>query len=123
RKYSTLNGSQSIKFYFKGTSLRIIGSIVNSTTYSNSIPVTIDGIEMGVINGRGSSTITQALVFEKIGMSNSFHEVEIAGIKAVSGIFSFDAIDINEDGELRTPYDGFFSVKNQTTSKVYSLDN
>ncbi|MNB94369.1 hypothetical protein D3C75_415200 [compost metagenome] len=92
--------NDSVRFVFKGTKLRIISCTY--PTYSDSININIDGVN------ETFSLITsphnhQILVYEKDGLDDKIHSVEISKLK--KGTYSVDlivdAIDIV--GELLSP--------------------
>lgn len=93
---STLGAA--VKFNFTGSKLRIIGRV--SSPYSNNITVYIDGLEIGSFSQEGT-TKNQILNFEKLGLSLGEHSVQI--VNNVAAYFLFDAIDIDDSGELKPP--------------------
>ncbi len=76
-----------VKFDFMGTKLRLIGAyVLNTGTFS----------EYGNTTGVG-----QILVYEKLGLTNARHTVEIVNNTTSSyTYFSLDAIDIDDTGYL-----------------------
>lgn len=107
------------KFNFKGTKLRFISRIYE---YSDNISVKIDGVIVGNFK-LNYANVYQALTFEVLGLENKEHYVEV--INNVNKIVQLDAIDIDEDGELR-PYNEYpfvrrMVLKNPTTNQHYSL--
>ncbi|SNS21498.1 hypothetical protein SAMN05446037_100659 [Anaerovirgula multivorans] len=84
------------RFKFKGTDLRFIASV--HTEYTTDLTCTIDGVEYPSFSVN-SGTSHQKLMFEVTGLVSKIHE---AVFKAKNDLrrWSFDAIDINEDGEL-----------------------
>ncbi|MDY0855291.1 hypothetical protein SPE26_30425 [Bacillus thuringiensis] len=96
-KHSTSNNPPdknpvSIKFNFIGTRLRVIG-LMNSS-YDTNATILVDGVEEIISFFRPGSQ-SQTLVYEKIGLMNQEHTVEIKGY-----FINLDAIDIDADGEL-----------------------
>ncbi|MCI4247536.1 hypothetical protein MRP26_00980 [Bacillus sp. CCB-MMP212] len=96
-KHSTSNNPPdknpvSLKFNFIGTRLRVIG-LMNSS-YDANATILVDGVEEIISFFRPGSQ-SQTLVYEKIGLMNQEHTVEIKGY-----FINLDAIDIEADGEL-----------------------
>ncbi|HDR8051460.1 TPA: hypothetical protein QCY45_002241 [Bacillus cereus] len=96
-KHSTSNNPPdknpvSLKFNFIGTRLRVIG-LMNSS-YDANATILVDGVEEIISFFRPGSQ-SQTLVYEKIGLMNQEHTVEIKGY-----FINLDAIDIDADGEL-----------------------
>ncbi|MHA4093498.1 hypothetical protein [Bacillus cereus] len=96
-KHSTSNNPPdknpvSLKFNFIGTRLRVIG-LMNSS-YDANATILVDGVEEIFSFFRPGSQ-SQTLVYEKIGLMNQEHTVEIKGY-----FINLDAIDIDADGEL-----------------------
>ncbi|MFE6707147.1 hypothetical protein ACFVEL_19580 [Bacillus thuringiensis] len=96
-KHSTSNNPPdknpvSLKFNFIGTRLRVIG-LMNSS-YDANATILVDGVEEIISFFRPGSQF-QTLVYEKIGLMNQEHTVEIKGY-----FINLDAIDIDADGEL-----------------------
>ncbi|PEQ64706.1 hypothetical protein CN470_03595 [Bacillus cereus] len=96
-KHSTSNNPPdknpvSIKFNFIGTRLRVIGLM--NLSYDANATILVDGVEEIISFFRPSSQ-SQTLVYEKIGLMNQEHTVEIKGY-----FINLDAIDIDADGEL-----------------------
>lgn len=87
----------NMKFQFKGTKLRII-SFAGSNRPS-SVNITIDGkIET---YDPTSWTGKQMVVYEKTGLSEGIHTVEMNAPLLSSGFYwDIDAIDIDSDGQL-----------------------
>lgn len=96
-KHSTSNNPPdknpvSLKFNFIGTRLRVIG-LMNSS-YDANATILVDGVEE-IISFFRTGSQSQTLVYEKIGLMNQEHTVEIKGY-----FINLDAIDIDADGEL-----------------------
>lgn len=94
RRLSSIANS-SFRFKFKGTQLRVIGGV--STTDSTQVKISIDGIE-SLYSSQNATTQFKTLVFEKLGLSDIWHEVVITNMQNVAS--TFDAIDINSGGEM-----------------------
>ncbi|EON72827.1 discoidin domain-containing protein [Lysinibacillus sphaericus] len=112
-----------IHFYFKGTSLRIL-SPNHPTIRTSQFSVYIDDVEFnGRCNFGNDYTV---LSFEKVDLEDKIHKVVIknftlnTGITSTYASFGLDAVDINDNGELRLPYKKLIT-KNPTTNKHYSL--
>jgi hypothetical protein len=86
----------SIRFKFKGTKIRIIGTRYQDR--SSNIQIKIDGATETYSEYRAVGTTEgQILVYEKIGLVDGIHDVEIT---TLSGSYSLDAIDIDSTGRL-----------------------
>ncbi|NFO65362.1 DUF11 domain-containing protein, partial [Clostridium botulinum] len=98
-----------IKFNFTGTKLRILSSYWN--TYTNDADIIIDGkyIEKYVVYDNGKQNVAPRLVYEKLGLSNDEHSVEI--INNTKEYLTINSIDI--EGIL-LPYNE--NIKNQSIS-------
>ncbi|MED3447927.1 hypothetical protein P4483_29195 [Bacillus thuringiensis] len=85
----------SVKFNFEGTKLRIIG--LAGPAYDSNAKILIDGVEESINFSRTSAVypIYQSLIYEKLGLSNKVHTVEIKG-----KFINLDAIDIDESGSI-----------------------
>ncbi|PFX69242.1 hypothetical protein COL39_26935 [Bacillus cereus] len=85
----------SIKFNFTGTKLRIIG--IGLSEYDSGAKILIDGVEetINFFRPSGLTAIYQSLIYEKLGLSNKLHTVEIKG-----KFINLDAIDIDEPGSI-----------------------
>jgi hypothetical protein len=92
------SNQDSIKFRFHGTKLRIIAQ--THTNRTNNVQVKIDNEIIGAYSIKSSTVADQALVYEKIGLDEREHSVELLNLNTESE-FIFDAIDI--DGELLNP--------------------
>ncbi|WP_340398565.1 bacterial surface protein [Paenibacillus sp. FSL H8-0079] len=95
---SSISGS-SIKFTFEGSKFRWIGAQNTSGTYAGSsdITVNIDGNSEKVSQNKPLGF--QILTYEKTGLTDTVHTVEI--INNQNALIWLDAIDI--DGELLDP--------------------
>ncbi|WP_242289976.1 hypothetical protein [Bacillus cereus group sp. BfR-BA-01319] len=85
----------SVKFKFTGTKLRIIGLVYS--IYDADAKILVDGKEelISFFRPAGQSPTYQALIYEKLGLTNQEHIVEIKGY-----FINLDAIDIDANGEL-----------------------
>ncbi|MEC2394943.1 hypothetical protein ACW4EZ_10990 [Bacillus toyonensis] len=99
-KHSTSNNPPdknpvSLKFNFIGTRLRVIGLM--NLSYDANATILVDGVEeiISFFRPVSQSSSSQTLVYEKVGLMNQEHTVEIKGY-----FINLDAIDIDADGEL-----------------------
>lgn len=85
----------SIKFNFTGTKLRIIG--IGLSEYESGAKILIDGVEetINFFRPSGLTAVYKSLIYEKLGLSNKLHTVEIKG-----RYINLDAIDIDESGSI-----------------------
>lgn len=105
--------SVKVKFNFTGSTIAIIA--YSDLTYANDIVIRIDNNEKSF--SEKFSTHAQTLVYKNTTLQNKEHFVIITS--PVVGLkdgwnFTIDAIDIDENGELR-PYNenlGKFNIKN-----------
>lgn len=88
-----------IRFKFKGTKIRLVGGMHENR--SKKISIKIDGISETF--SQYGSTTHMTLDYEKIGLTDSIHTVEI--VLDGSGVYLIDAIDIDDTGELLDPND------------------
>ncbi|MFF2889471.1 hypothetical protein [Paenibacillus sp. NPDC057967] len=99
RRSSNANLTDTLNFVFKGTKLRLISTCV--ATSSNDIQITIDG-ETEYLT-QAFITSYQVLVYEKTGLDDTEHTVEIK--KLANGRnnpdFTFEAIDIDSEGYFK----------------------
>lgn len=97
---ATPNLSDTIMFSFQGTKLRVIS--YTSSGMPSNLSITIDG-KTEYFSEDGSKHFN-VLVFEKLGLEDITHSVEIRGISSgnewANGI---DAIDIDSEGDLIDP--------------------
>jgi hypothetical protein len=94
--FSLTNGNK-IAFRFKGTGIRIIG--VRNTNKLENITVNIDGT-IETFSAKGA-ILSQVLLYEKEGLTDSEHTVEIViNADGTGNNFQFDAIDIDSTGRL-----------------------
>ncbi|WP_311078332.1 hypothetical protein [Paenibacillus polymyxa] len=89
RLSSTANST--VEFHFKGTKLRIIGNKHNRG--SSNISITIDGVTE-TFSEYHVDIIQQALVYEKLNLSNTLHTVKISTND--TNFVLFDAIDVSK---------------------------
>ncbi len=96
-KYSSTPKGQ-IKFLFTGTKLRIIGPLWENKPANMEIK--IDGVPE-IFSQYSAANYRTANVYEKIGLTEGTHMVEITIPSNVgSKNFQLDAIDIDEGGQL-----------------------
>ncbi|MNW46929.1 hypothetical protein D3C74_242440 [compost metagenome] len=91
-----------INFVFKGTKLRLISC--KYPYYSNNLSIKIDGVEE-TYSLVASEHLHQIVVYEKKGLEDKVHTVEISMKEKgpYDPDFIFDAIDIDSNGELLDP--------------------
>ncbi|WP_336077068.1 fibronectin type III domain-containing protein [Paenibacillus sp. 203] len=94
--YMKLSGAttNSIKFKFYGTKLRIID--LYWTNRVNNVSIEIDG-KVSTYNPNNPANLYQVLVFEVLDLTPAVHEVKLT-TNSTNNTFSLDAIDT--DGEL-----------------------
>ncbi|MHC1682582.1 MAG: Ig domain-containing protein [Clostridiaceae bacterium] len=99
-KYSNYEQYQNgnCKFKFSGDRIRIIGALAsgNGIIPSENISVKIDGITYS--SSEVGTWLPQCIIFEKLGLANTEHNVEI--FAQDNKFFVFDAVDINSTGQL-----------------------
>lgn len=94
------NGSvNKIKFNFVSDKIRILSNMYNNR--SNQVAIKIDGTEY-IYSEYNTVVVNQALAFETISLQLKEHSCEIYCLD--EGRITIDAIDVDENGELR-PYD------------------
>jgi hypothetical protein len=100
--YPTGGISSWIKFTFKGTSLRI-GSYSHEATRISEVKIKIDGI-IETYNPKFGSYSPQMIVYEKTGLNDIEHSVEIWNEELGKPLIGYglDFIDINDSGYLAT---------------------
>ncbi|WFA88123.1 hypothetical protein [Paenibacillus amylolyticus] len=84
----------TVRFTFKGTKIRLIGA--QYTTGSSDISVIIDGVVEKTTQNAG--LVYQVLTYEKLGLINKVHTVEIKNNQNAN--IWIDAIDIDSSGEF-----------------------
>ncbi|WPZ18090.1 6-hydroxymethylpterin diphosphokinase MptE-like protein [Geobacillus subterraneus] len=99
--YETSQPNATIKFRFKGTAIRIIGG--KHVNCSTQIRIVIDGYKekFSAKDKRFSVPFLpgfQQVLFEKTGLKDEIHEVEIELLN--DGWFIFQGIELNADGRL-----------------------
>lgn len=111
----TMSGLRTGKalFNFVGTKLRII-SYMGDGINDSEFEVLIDGVAHKATT-RNSINNYQMLSFEKTGLENKEHVVVVT--KVPSGQMVFDAIDIDETGEIK-PYNPWL---NKTKNNIGSM--
>lgn len=116
--YTNSKGSK-IKFNFTGDKIRLI--LNNYTNNETATKVSIDGVSTTVNSRLASGELFQVLAYEKLGLANSQHLVEIETVS--NDYFRFDALDISDTGEI-LPYRELYKkaiLKNPSTNQYYSL--
>ncbi|NFM12024.1 Ig domain-containing protein [Clostridium botulinum] len=95
-----LDNDSLLNFKFYGTKLRIIGGYYKNA--SNNVKVIIDGSTelFDCSKSYDESTGWQVLQYEKKGLPLVTHEVTITNLSSDQRSYYFDAIDIDDDGEL-----------------------
>lgn len=88
----------SIRFNFTGSKLRIIGAL--STNWSKELRIDIDGAAERFTE-LSDIVLGQTLNYEKTGLGSGEHSAILTS--AASGYWGLDAIDLDEEGELK-PY-------------------
>lgn len=111
-----------VKFNFVGNKLRIIGtSCVNKP---ENMRIIIDEEEYNFSENMGNGCFSKIIVFEKIFEKNELHTVKIQSDDGNLNIepefmrirdWNLDAIDINENGELK-PYEENKDIKAESIS-------
>ena len=106
-----LSGKGSyIRFNFKGSKIRIITQY--HVQRSNNVLIKIDDIKYRYDAYKANNFEYQVIAFEKIGLENREHTVEICVDAETNALIAngksfkagdIDAIDIGEDGELLPP--------------------
>lgn len=105
----------TIEFEFKGTQLRVLTR--KGPDRPKELRITVDGEEVDFSAYNKSHTNGFDVVYEKIGLADVKHKIKIENGK---GMFLFDAIDINEDGELLEPsLEPEKPIKKNINNKLY----
>lgn len=91
----TSDTTSTVSFKFTGTRLRIIA--FRNANQSPNIVITIDG-ENQSFSLTNTSDAFMSLVFEKLNLTAGVHTVTIKS--NATGNFTFDAVDIDETGEI-----------------------
>ena len=108
-----------IRFNFKGSKIRIISG--HNDERSNKVLIKIDGINYRY-DTYSNNIINQVVSFEKIGLENKEHTVEISvdsesttytGSGKTFKASDIDAIDIDSDGQL-SPYNESITLDKST---------
>ncbi|MDT3426632.1 hypothetical protein J2Z22_002158 [Paenibacillus forsythiae] len=97
-QYSLYQGTSNSKvsFNFKGTKIRLIAYRYPQRNTNNKI--IIDGTTY-TYSEYGTNQ-EKTLVFEKTGLDEGVHSVEIIGGTSASGIITINAVDIDSTGEI-----------------------
>ncbi|WP_270619780.1 bacterial surface protein [Paenibacillus macerans] len=94
-RYTKTNGDY-LTFKFKGSKFRLIAE--TNPEYSKAVEVDIDGNIEYFSEYNDTKYVSQVLVYEKLGLSDTVHEVIIKKNDAL--YMHVDAIDIDADGTL-----------------------
>ncbi|WP_068620002.1 discoidin domain-containing protein [Paenibacillus tuaregi] len=92
--FRSANLNAKISFKFTGTKLRIVTTMWSD--HSNKISISIDGTTE--VYSESTSETRQALVFEKLGLIDGLHYVEISN--ATNKYITLSDIDIDSTGRL-----------------------
>lgn len=92
------SAGQKVKFNFTGSKLRLIS--FSGSDRASDIKILIDNEEYS-FNTRTGTYITTYLAFNKTDLEDKEHSVEITSGSAGYAGFILDAIDIDENGELK----------------------
>ncbi|ARJ22969.1 hypothetical protein B7492_18085 [Bacillus mycoides] len=96
---SSGSGPVSCEFTFTGTSIRVIGAIMNSSQYyKGPITITIDGIAETYTMNDPNRNDRQVLLYEKLNLSHGNHVVKIEAQENL-----IDAFDIDANGSIGKP--------------------
>ncbi|MCU5395259.1 hypothetical protein COF41_04620 [Bacillus toyonensis] len=87
------NTAAEFEFTFKGTGIRLIATLSNSSTFNVYSTITIDGISE-TFKGYYPTYTVQGLAFHKSNLQDGVHTVKVS-----TPAFVFDAVDI-QNGEL-----------------------
>lgn len=107
--YTNTSGS-NVKFKFSGTKIRVIST--RNSGHSANISISIDGVSE-TFSEKGALT-HQVLLYEKFGLPNDVHTVEINSND--TEYLTIDAVDIDIDGRLLHP-DEVINVTDLTVGK------
>lgn len=108
-----IGNTTSVKFAFYGTKFRIIQQI--ASIRSNNVQVKIDGVVVGNYSLYDPTLTTpQCLVYEKIGLAEGNHYIELTNINTAKTM-AFDAVDIDSNG--------YFIDTNQPLNLKVSSEN
>lgn len=135
-RHTTYENNARVRFNFIGTKLRLL----ETNWYADvKFKISIDGVVEDYSLVTSSSVDKGRCIYEKTNLSYKEHYVEISTIDIKSQYFSFDAIDIDENGELKSynenPINNTNKVvlniepeknkikKNETVSANLTIDN
>jgi hypothetical protein len=97
----------TMKFKFHGTKLRLLIGSATSYYYSDKIQITVDDLPAEFFTANAPQNVEQVLQYQKIGLAEADHEVEIKVINSspTASVYDmrFDAMDIDETGYLIEP--------------------
>ncbi|MEW9096531.1 MAG: hypothetical protein AB2417_15740 [Clostridiaceae bacterium] len=101
-RYTNTPNSKA-RFNFTGDKFRLIGLVYNNK--NDNIKIILDGEEYYFSERSGNTPIFRVIVFEKVGLENTEHYVEILAPDniAVGRDMAFDAIDVDINSILK-PY-------------------
>lgn len=88
-----------VRFNFVGSKIRIIS--IYCTAYPQNAYILIDGNEESFLINPGNINLRQVLVYEKLGLDNKEHSVEIIQKDGSALGFVLDAVDIDDTGEIK----------------------
>ncbi|HCL4547266.1 Ig domain-containing protein [Clostridium botulinum] len=113
------NKSQStIQFNFTGSKLRLIG-YADNVSYNSNVKIIIDGVAetINLPHKYNPPNAYNVLLYENINLKNCNHNVKII---LLNNYINFDAVDIDENGELK-PYEEDVKAESITLDKT-SMD-
>ena len=116
-----------VQFNFVGTKIRILATRDSVYYVAGSWDIFIDGIKMGTYsNPRGGSVVECVLLFQISNLISREHSVEIVLTDAtgLSQGGNFDAVDIDDTGELRPYNQNLVKEKHllKSNNKIYTLN-
>ncbi|HIG0362331.1 TPA: Ig-like domain-containing protein [Clostridium sporogenes] len=103
------NKSQStIQFNFTGSKLRLIG-YADNVSYNSNVKIIIDGVveTINLPHKYNPTSAYNVLLYENINLKNCNHNVKII---LLNNAINLDAVDIEENGELK-PYEEKKEIK------------
>lgn len=109
----------TIKFNFIGSKIRLIDTM--SSNRSSTMNIKIDNINY-IFSDYSPSSIDQRLIFEKAGLLFKEHFVEISNNQKDT-VYGLDAIDIDENGELKPYNPNLYKYLIKQDNNYYSIDN
>ncbi|MHB9924545.1 cell adhesion protein [Clostridium botulinum] len=116
--YIKTNGELS--FNFTGDKIRIIGqNNSTSNTYCENVKIIIDNV-IYILNGKIGSG-TQILQFEKQNLKYKEHHIKV--INTENKEYDFDAIDIDENGELKPYNPNLYKYLIKQNNNYHTINN